>query len=136
MDWITYKIKAAEELQRRTVKENYSKYVEYVHEGRWIPAKHLLFVCSEIQSFIEYNTGSPYDILILQMPPQHGKSMTITETLPSWYIGKYPLKRVIEISYNEDFAQLFGRRNRNKLRQYGETIFNVNLQQNLTAIPI
>ena len=127
MDWINYKIKAAEELQRRTVKENYSKYVEYVHEGRWKPAKHLLFVCSEIQSFIESNTGSPYDILILQMPPQHGKSMTITETLPSWYIGKYPLKRVIEISYNEDFAQLFGRRNRNKLRQYGETIFNVNL---------
>jgi predicted phage terminase large subunit-like protein len=127
MDWRIIKANAAIELQRRQIIDNYAKYVEHVHEGRWIVSKHLSFLCDEIQRFIEANTGNPYDILILQMPPQHGKSMTTTETLPSWYLGKYPQKRVIEISYNEDFAQLFGRRNRNKLKQFGESLFNVKL---------
>lgn len=116
-----------DEEERRLVISNYAKYVEYVHEGRWLPAKHLLFVCDNIQRFLENDTGNPYDILILQMPPQHGKSMSTTETLPSWYLGKNPTERVIEISYNEDFAQLFGRRNKSKMEQFGSKIFGINL---------
>ena len=73
-------------------KKIYSDYVEYVNEDRWIPARHLLYLCDKIQKFIEADTGHPYDILILQMPPQHGKSMSTTEALPSWYLGKWPHK--------------------------------------------
>jgi predicted phage terminase large subunit-like protein len=127
MDWIAYKIKAAEELQRRAVKENYSKYVEYVHGGRWIPAKHLLFVCDKIQAFIETYTGHAYDILILQMPPQHGKSMSTTETLPSWYLGINPEHRVIQASYNEGFAIKFCRRNKEKINKYGKQLFDITI---------
>jgi predicted phage terminase large subunit-like protein len=112
---------------RELARKEYASYVEYVHRGRWIPARHLLFVCEKIQSFIEAETTNPYDILILQMPPQHGKSMSTTETLPSWFLGKWPNKRVIEISYNEDFAQLFGRRNRGKLQEFGGPLFGVEL---------
>ena len=108
-------------------KKIYSDYMEYVNEDRWIPARHLLYLCDKIQKFIEADTGHPYDILILQMPPQHGKSMSTTEALPSWYLGKWPHKRVIEISYNEDFAQLFGRRNKAKIEQYGKELFNIQL---------
>jgi predicted phage terminase large subunit-like protein len=122
-----WKIKAAEELQRRAVKENYSKYVEYVHGGRWIPAKHLLFVCDKIQAFIETYTGHAYDILILQMPPQHGKSMSTTETLPSWYLGINPEHRVIQASYNEGFAIKFCRRNKEKINKYGKQLFDITI---------
>lgn len=107
--------------------KDYAYYVEYVHDGRWVRAKHLLHICSEIQSFIETDTGHALDILILQMPPQHGKSMTVTETLPSWYLGKYPENRVILASYNDDTAERFTRRNKEKIRAYGEEIFDIKI---------
>ena len=129
MDWITYKIKAAEELQRRKTKNNYANYVEYVHEGRWILSNHLLFVCNKVQKFIETVTGHAFDILIIQMPPQHGKSQSVTETLPSWFLGKWPYKRVIEASYNDGFAQKFGRRNRDKVKKFGKQLFDIEISK-------
>lgn len=97
----------------------YKCYVAYVHHNHWTAGKAVSFLCDTVEAFLQKDTGHAYDILILSMPPQHGKSMTITETLPSWYLVNNPTKRVIEISYNEDFAQLFGRRNRAKLNEFG-----------------
>jgi len=114
------------ELARRGT---YAEYVHYVHGGRWIPAKHLLFACGLIENFIHEVTGHPYDILIFQMPPQHGKSMSTTESLPSWYFGKWPENRVIEVSYNETFAQRFGRRNREKIKQFGGDLFGISISK-------
>ena len=123
------KQQAKMELSRRI----YADYVEYVHEGRWIKGKTVSYLCNEVQKFIETDTGNAFDILVISMPPQHGKSMTITETLPSWFLGKYPQKRVIEASYSEDFAQLFGRRNLRKIKQFGEALFGIKLGiQNLS----
>ena len=56
--------------------KEYVFYVEYVHRGRWARARHLEYICNEIQRFIETNTGHAIDILVLQMPPQHGKLVT------------------------------------------------------------
>ena len=58
--------------------------------------------------------------------PTHN-STSITETLPSWYEGKNPDKKTILVSYNETFASRFGRRNRQKLEEYGSDIFNIKL---------
>lgn len=122
----------AEKLKERC-KAEYSAYVDYVHRGRWLQGKHLLFICKEVQKFIESYTGHPYDILIIQMPPQHGKSMCITETLPSWFLGKWPEKRVIEASYNETFAQRFGRRTRDKIAEFGKEIFDIELSKSVNS---
>ena len=111
------------------VKTDYAAYVQYVHRGRWIPGKHLLFICQKVQDFIETETGHPYDILILQMPPQHGKSMAITETLPSWFLGRWPEKRVIEASYNEAYAQRFGRRTRDKIKEFCGDLFGIEISK-------
>jgi predicted phage terminase large subunit-like protein len=54
--------------------------------------------------------------------PTHN-SRCITETLPSYFLGKNPYKHVIEVSYNEDFAERFGRRNIEKINEFGY-IFN------------
>ena len=113
------------ELQKELCRRVYSDYVEYVHEGRWIKGKAVSYICNKVQEFIEKDTGHAFDILVLSIPPQHGKSMTITETLPSWYLGKFPTKRIIEASYSEDFAQLFGRRNLRKIEQFGKELFNI-----------
>lgn len=63
------------------------------------------------------------------MPPQHGKSQCVTESLPSWYLGNYPHKRVIEVSYGDDLAQRFGRRNKEKLIEFGKQIFDIELSK-------
>lgn len=106
---------------------NYTAYCYYVHEGRWIPSKVGKFITEAVQDFIEEDTGHAYDILAISLPPQHGKSMSITETLPSWYLGRYPLNRVIEVSYSEDFAKLFGRRNKLKIEEFGKDLFEIGI---------
>ena len=103
---------------------DYAAYCSYVHRGMWTPSRFHKYLCYTVQGFLEEKTGHALDILIISTPPQHGKSITITETLPSWYLGRNPTHRVIEISYNEDFAQKFGRRNRFKIKEFGE-IFGI-----------
>lgn len=115
------------ELKIELARREYKSYVEYAHEGRWVHGRAVDYICDRVQAFIERKTDKPYEILILSMPPQHGKSMTITETLPSWYLGKNVNDRVIEISYSEDFAQLFGRKNKQKIEQFGKSVFNIEL---------
>ena len=53
----------------------------------------------------------------MNCPPQHGKSLTISESLPSWVLGKYPEKNIIVASYDSDFAERFCKKNKPKLRQ-------------------
>lgn len=107
--------------------KNYVDYVYMVHRGRWKRSKIGVFICNEVQSFIEDSSIASYSVLLLSLPPQHGKSMSITETLPSWYLGKNPTHRVIEVSYGEDFAKKFGRRNKEKVAEFGEALFGINL---------
>lgn len=65
--------------------------------------------------------------------PTHN-SMSITETLPSWYLGRYPTRRVIEVSYNDDFAQKFGRRNREKVVRFGKDVFGIELSSSTAKV--
>ena len=84
------------------------------------------YLCDEIQEFIEMPpTGKAMDILLLSVPPQHGKSYTVTETLPSWYLGKHPEDSVIICSYDGTIAEGFSRKNRDKFNEYCGDIFGV-----------
>lgn len=122
-----------EELIKELARKSYVDYVEYVHEGRWIRAKHLERACEDIDLLIDnklYNDkGDNVQFLIVEMPPQHGKSQSITETLPSYYLGKFPMNRVIEASYGDDLARKFGRRNKQKIKQFGKELFNVSISK-------
>ena len=100
---------------------------------RWYPSEFHKKLCEIVQSFIETPTGHPYDIMLLSTPPQVGKSVTITETLPSWYLGRNPESRVIELSYGADFAKRFGRRNREKIQEFG-FIFGISLKSDTKSV--
>ena len=106
-------------------KRHYADYVQYVHMGRWKRARHLDLVCEKLESIMEGKTKR----LMIFMPPRHGKSMTVTETFPSFYLGKNPETRVIEISYSGDLAQQFGKRNRDKVEEFGPTLFGHTISQ-------
>jgi predicted phage terminase large subunit-like protein len=117
--------------ERERIKTNYLEYVKHVHEGRWIASKHLVYICNTVQDFL--NNKLNKQILVVQMPPQHGKSQSITETLPSWFLGNNPHKRVIEASYGDDLAQHFGRRNKDKIVRFGKELFGIEISKNTSA---
>lgn len=112
---------------KELVKNEYRAYCHYVHRGSWKATKLGSYLADTIQGFVERKSNKPYEILLLSVPPQHGKSMTITETYPSFHLGRHPEDSVIEISYSEDFATLFGRRNKGKIGEYGSDLFGVEL---------
>lgn len=114
------------ELSRRELaRRSYRRYLYYVHGITWKRTRMSDYLADTVQQFIEEDTGHPYDVLLIETPPQHGKSLTITESFPSWYLGRYPKNRVIEASYNDDTAKRFGRKNLEKVETYGEKLFGV-----------
>lgn len=116
------------ELARRELaRRNYIDYLAYVNGEGWKRTRFVCYVAQELQKFVETDTGNAYDILILETPPQHGKSMNVTEALPSWCMGRHPNWRVILASYNDDSAERFARRNKEKVSAFGEILFGVTI---------
>ncbi len=122
---INYSNDFAVELMR----SSYAAYCYFVHKDKWLDTKFHRYLADKVQGFVETETGNPYDVLVISTPPQHGKSMTVTETFPSWYEGKYPDRRCIVACYNDDFAGKFGRRNKSKIEEYGPFIFGIGLSK-------
>ena len=114
-----------EERQRRQARRNYFEYCQYVHRGAWKPARHLGLVCEALD---KVESGEITRLMIF-MPPRHGKSMSVTETFPSYFIGRNPTRRVIEVSYGDSLAQRFGKFNRQKVQEYGEELFGVTVSK-------
>ena len=114
------------ELLRRQCRKDYGSYVSFANkDAGFYMTKFHRYLCDEIQEFLETPTDKAMDILLLSVPPRHGKSYTVTETLPSWYLGKYPDREVIIASYEGTFAESFSRRNRDKFNTYAVDVFNV-----------
>ena len=110
------------EIAIREARISYLEYVKYTNNG-YKESKFHNYLCNEIQKFIEKKDSEAFDILLLSVPPQFGKSTTVTETLPAYYLGKYPDKKIIICGYNEDFAIRFGRRNKEKIEEFNKDIF-------------
>ena len=102
------------EILRRKARKDYATYVQLANPGFYMTHFHK-YLCDQIQEFLETPCKNGFmDILLLSVPPQHGKSYTVTETLPSWFIAKNPTDSVIIAGYDSTFAEGFNRRNRDK----------------------
>lgn len=111
------------EILRRKARKDYATYVALANPGFYTTHFHK-FLCDEIQEFLEHPCeNGVMDILLLSVPPQHGKSYTVTETLPSWYLGKHPTDGVIIAGYESTFAESFSRRNRDKYNTIVQEVF-------------
>lgn len=117
----------AELARRELARRSYPDYLAYSHGAAWIDTKMSRFIAESLQEFVETKTGNAYDILIIETPPQHGKSLSVTETFPSWYLGRNPKKRAIIASYNEEFAERFCRRNKEKVKLFGANLFGIHI---------
>lgn len=117
----------AELARRELARRRFKRYLALVQGPQWVRTALSSYLANRIQAFLEAETGHAYDILVIETPPQHGKSMTVTESVPSWYLGKHPESRIIMASYNEEFAERFLRRNKEKLRRFGKNLFGIEI---------
>lgn len=111
---------------------DYYEYVRYTHGSLYTYTRHGEYICRILNDAIVkrkkmFAGEIPMETQYYQisMPPQHGKSMHITETFPSYFLGHFPNEGVIEISYNEGFAEKFGGRNKDKIQRFGKELFGV-----------
>lgn len=111
------------EIYALTAALDYSFYVEYVHRGFYQHGAHTRHVCKVLEAV----EAGELDRVMLLMPPRHSKSMTVTETFPSWFIGRNPRRKVIATAYGDSLARRFGRYNRKKIEEYGAEVFGIQL---------
>lgn len=109
---------------------DYADYLERVHRGNYKHMPHTRYIAKHLQAIAD---GEEKHIIV-ELPPRSSKSYTITETFPSYFLGRNPNKKVIATAYSEGLARKFGRLNRNKLIEFGVSIFGMDLSQdNSTA---
>lgn len=72
--------------------------------------------------------------LIINMPPRHTKSEFASYLLPSWFLGKFPEKKIIQTAHTAELAVGFGRKVRNLVQseQY-QKVFETKLSSDSKA---
>ena len=107
---------------------------DFYMEGR----DYLKEFCYTLQDFYEKDE---YKVLIVNMPPRHGKSRT-AQLLSEWIFGKNPSEKIISASYNEQLATSFSRSVRNAIQErkaskdkivYHDIFPNTNLKRGSSA---
>ena len=116
-----------EELRKKRIRDNYANYVQYVYGDNYTMTKFHKALCNIAQTIVDRVERGEQLIVCLSVPPQFGKSMTITECLPSWFAMRNPDKGVILCSYNADFAERFGDSNRQKVKEFGKDLFGLEI---------
>lgn len=111
--------------------QNYfDHYVKFAHNGQYEHFRHTKLVCKYLQRIADGEQLA----LMIEMPPRHGKSMTVTESFPSFYLGKNPDKRVITASYSDSLAKKFGRKNKDKFKEFAGPLNDLELSKTNAAV--
>lgn len=121
----------AKEVELKEVANSFPKYLKYVYGDYYKMTKfhsRLAMIGDKIVKDIE--KGKNF-VVCVSVPPQAGKSTTLTESLPSYFLGRNPNEGVIVCSYNADFAEKFGNSNREKLRNHGKELFGVEISNEM-----
>lgn len=123
-----------QELQKRKKKgvgqERFLDYVKHVWPT-FIHGKHHEIMAAAFERVARGELKR----LIINMPPRHTKSEFASYLLPSWFLGKYPTKKVIQTSHTAELATDFGRKVRNLVdsEPYKEIFPSVSLQSDSKA---
>ena len=80
--------------------------------GRWQWQPHLKLL-SRVLAAAAFGK---YRRLLVEWPPQHGKSELCSHWFPVWYLALFA-KRIILASYGTDFAETWGRQVRNTINE-------------------
>lgn len=98
------------------VRRNFTAYKRLMY-SRYMHAPHLDeldHALMDVAHYVKTGDGGPSH-LVVEMPPRHGKTLTISRLFPTWFIGDEPNKRVILASYGATLANKNSRYARNLL---------------------
>jgi len=93
---------------RQKAASDFMAYVNYVWPG-FIHGRHH----EKMARAFERVARGEVKRLIINMPPRHTKSEFASYLLPSWFLGMYPGKKIIQTSHTAELAVGFGRKVRN-----------------------
>jgi predicted phage terminase large subunit-like protein len=113
--------------------KNYGSFMYYV-KTMWpgfVHGRHHALMAKKFEEIAEGKVKR----LIINMAPRHTKSEFASYLLPSWFLGRFPQKKVIQTSNTADLAVNFGRKVRNLVmsEQYAKVFPNVSLRQDSKA---
>lgn len=91
-------------------------------EAQWHPAPHLMHINERL---VAACTSATQDFLDLEVSVRHGKSLLVSGFLPVWYLGFFPDRRVLLLSYNEDKAAEWGAFTREVMSEWGPQLFGI-----------
>ncbi len=57
-----------------------------------------------IADYLERLESRSITRLIIEAPPQHGKSLSVSQVLPAWWLGRRPSEQIILASYGQELA--------------------------------
>jgi predicted phage terminase large subunit-like protein len=102
------RLAARELLTRRQARDSFQRFIEYTYPN---------FICkphhAAVINALERVLAGLCKRLMIWMPPRHGKSLIASRRFPAFFLAKNPDKQVMEISYQERLAKVFGRDVRN-----------------------
>ena len=87
---------------------------EIATDPKYDPNWHHERIAQELER-IEQFGDRDYKIIIITLPPRHGKSQQCSIDFPAWFLGRNPTKEIIEVSYSAELAQDFGSKTREKV---------------------
>ena len=113
-----------QEHTRSMCKEDFMCFVREMWAG-FIPGKHHQIMANAFERVAKGELKR----LIVNMPPRHTKSEFASFLLPSWFLGKFPEKKVIQSAHTAELAVGFGRKVRNLVSSPAyQDIFKIKLQ--------
>lgn len=100
---VTVNEAASELLSRRRARVSLHDYILYTNH-RFKVSAFSETVCAALNKFIRDVKGGKRPVLILQAPPQHGKSEMVSRKLPAFLMGLDPELKIATASYSSDLA--------------------------------
>lgn len=94
---------AAELLRRRHSRKALAKYIKYSNP-RYVESYFSNAVCDALDKFVQDMIAGKRPILLLQAPPQHGKSEIISRKFPAYLLSKFPDWFIGAFSYSDDLT--------------------------------
>jgi predicted phage terminase large subunit-like protein len=114
--------------RRELARRSYRDYLTYANP-KYRHFRHTELVCETLQPIVD----GEQRFIFIEMPPRHGKSMTVSESFPAYYLMNNPGKRVITASYSDTLANKFGRMNREKFLEYAPELYGQYIALNNSA---
>lgn len=94
---------AQELLKRRKARRSLLGFIRFINP-EYIISDFSITTCAALEKFVDDCMAGLRPVLILQAPPQHGKSDIVSRYLPAFVFGHYPDLRVAGLSYAKDLA--------------------------------